>query len=131
MRLLANENFPLKSVHILKAGGFDIMVVGAEFAGVADQEVMEVAIQEERTIVTFDRHYGELIFRHGYRPACGVIYLRWKQFGPDDPGKYLLELLTNTEIDFSHALTVIDEDTIRQRRYGPENRDTGASPARK
>ncbi len=118
MRLLANENFPLGSAHVLRAGGFDIKVVGVEFAGITDREVMEIAIREERTIVTFDRHYGELIFRHGYRPASGVIYLRWKHFGPEDPGRYLTELLTSTGIDFSHALTVIDEDTIRQRRYG-------------
>jgi predicted nuclease of predicted toxin-antitoxin system len=126
MRLLANENFPLKSALILKAAGFDVKVVGVEFAGITDREVLEIAIREERTIVTFDRHYGELIFRHGYRPPSGVIYLWRRQFGPQDPGRYLLELLRNTSIDFSHALTVIDEDTIRQRGYGPENRDRGA-----
>jgi predicted nuclease of predicted toxin-antitoxin system len=122
MRLLANENFPLKSVHILKAAGFDIKAVGVEFAGITDVEVMETAIREERTIVTFDRHYGELIFRDGYRPPSGVIYLRWQRFAPEDPGRYLAELLKSTSIDFFHALTVIDEDTIRQRRYVPEDR---------
>lgn len=120
MRLLANENFPLKSANILKAAGFDIKVVGVEFAGVTDREVMETAIREERTILTFDRHYGELIFRDGYRAPSGVIFLRWRQFGPEDPGKYLAQLLTSTEIDFSKALTVIDEDTIRQRKYPSE-----------
>ncbi len=120
MRLLANENFPLKSAHVLKAAGFDVKVVGVEFAGITDQEVVEIAIQEERTIVTFDRHYGELIFRQGYRPAAGVIYLRWKQFRPEDPGKYLVELLASSKIDFSCALTVIDQDSIRQRKYRPD-----------
>lgn len=119
MRLLANENFPLKSAQILHAQGFDIKVVGVEFSGITDREVMEIAIREGRTIVTFDRDYGELIFRHGYKPPAGVIYLRWKRFEPEDPGRYLAELLTGTEIDFSQALTVIDEDTIRQRRYKP------------
>jgi predicted nuclease of predicted toxin-antitoxin system len=122
MRLLANENFPLKSAHILRMAGHDTKAVGTDFAGITDMEVMEMAIQEGRTIVTFDRHYGELIFRHGYRPDAGVIYLRWKQFAPEDPGRYLAELLTNTEVRFSHALTVIDEDTIRQRRYEPGDR---------
>jgi predicted nuclease of predicted toxin-antitoxin system len=122
MRLLANGNFPLKSADILKAAGFDVKVVGVEFAGITDHEVMETAIREERTILTFDRHYGELIFRDGYRPGSGVIYLRWRQFTPEEPGRYLAELLKSAEIDFSQALTVIDEDTIRQRRYEPESR---------
>jgi predicted nuclease of predicted toxin-antitoxin system len=121
MRLLANENFPLRSAHILRATGFDISVVGVEHEGITDHEVMQIAIAEARTIITFDRHYGELIFRHGYRPPAGVVYLRWRRFGPEDPGRYLVELLKSAEIDFSHALTVIDEDTIRQRRYKPAN----------
>jgi predicted nuclease of predicted toxin-antitoxin system len=117
MKLLANENFPLKSAQILRAQGFDTKVVGLEFGGITDREVMEIAVREGRTILTFDRDYGELIFRHGYKPPAGVIYLRWRRFGPEDPGRYLAELLSGTGIDFSQALTVIDEDTIRQRRY--------------
>lgn len=123
MKILANENFPLASAALLAAAGFDVKVVGVEFAGITDQEIMGIAIRERRVIVTFDRHYGELIFRHGYRPESGVIFLRWRQFGPEDPGRYLAELFKSQEIDFSHALTVIDEDTIRQRRYTRRDRD--------
>jgi len=122
MRILANENVPLKSADVLKAAEHDVKVVGVESPGITDQEVMELAIREERTIVTFDRHHGELIFRHGYRPEAGVIYLRWRQFQSEDPGRYLVELFKNTGIDFTNALTVIDEDTIRQRRYSREDR---------
>jgi len=119
MRLLANENFPLRSARIIEAAGFDIKMVGVEFTGITDREVLEIAIREERMILTFDRHYGELIFRQGYRPTAGVIYLRWRQFRPEDPGRYLAELLMSPRIDFSHALTVIDQDSIRQRKYPP------------
>ena len=117
MRLLANENLPLRNADILRAAGFDIKSVGVEFAGISDQEVVEIAIREERTIVTFDRHYGDLIFRQGHRPPAGVIYLRWRQFRPEDPGRYLAELLASPNIDFARSLTVIDQDSIRQRRY--------------
>ncbi len=46
--------------------------------------------------------------------------MNWKDYivaDPEDPGRYLAEFLTGIEIDFSYTLTVIDEDTIRQRRY--------------
>lgn len=76
MKLLADENFPFQSVQVLKARGYDIKVVGLEYGGITDQEVMQIAMREGRTIVTFDRDYGELIFRRGYRPPAGVIYLR-------------------------------------------------------
>jgi predicted nuclease of predicted toxin-antitoxin system len=117
MKLLANENIPLASVQYLIAEGLDIKSVGKEFKGISDREVIQLAIEEERTIITFDRDYGDLIFGHGYKPPCGVIYLRWKTFNPDDPGKYIASVIMKSQIDFSYALTVIDEDSIRQRRY--------------
>ena len=117
MQLLANENIPLASVKYLRSCGLDIKAVGQEFSGISDQEVIQLAIEEERTIITFDRDYGELIFKHGYKPPCGVIYLRWRTFNPDEPGRYLLSIIQKSQIDFSYALTVIDEDSIRQRQY--------------
>ena len=67
MKLLANENFPLTSVKILKDSGFDIMYIGTGFSGILDPEVMQIAIDQKRTMLTFDRDYGELIFKKGFK----------------------------------------------------------------
>ena len=40
MKLLANENFPLASVNVLKEAGFDINAVGIECSGILDEEVI-------------------------------------------------------------------------------------------
>lgn len=117
MKLLANENFPVSSVHILAEAGFDIVAVGRDFAGILDSEVIDLSIKENRIILTFDRDYGELIFRKGYKPQAGVIYLRWDEFGPEEPGEYLLKLLRSGEIQFDKKLTVISREHIRQRKY--------------
>ncbi len=63
MKLLANENFPLRSVSYLREKGFDIKAIGVESPSIKDREVMEIAMREDRLILTFDRDYGELIFR--------------------------------------------------------------------
>jgi len=117
MRLLANENFPLTSVKILEKAGYDIIYVGLDFKRILDNEVIDIAIKEERTIITFDRDYGELIFKKGYRPRSGVIYLRWNNFQPDEPGEFLMELFKTKEIKYGSRLTVITDKNIRQRRY--------------
>ena len=118
MKLLLNENIPSAGVQLLRDEEFDIVSVGEDFKGISDREVIELAILEERIIVTFDRDYGELIFRYGYKPTAGVVYLRLQQFRPDEPGRYLAALLTSDNIDFSSALTVVDDDSIRQRKFG-------------
>lgn len=117
MKLLANENFPLKSVEYLEGKGFDIIAVGVKHPSVKDNIVINVAIREDRLILTFDRDYGELIFRHNYRPKMGVIYLRLDAYEPDEPGKIIDDLLRNNKLEFQNALTVLDKHGIRQRKY--------------
>jgi predicted nuclease of predicted toxin-antitoxin system len=117
MKLLANENFPQSSVRLLKEAGYDIVSVGEDFAGIMDSEVIDFAVKENRTIITFDRDYGELIFKRGYKPSAGVIYLRWENFQPEEPGKYLIEFLSSLNIQFEGMLTVISTDNIRPKRF--------------
>ena len=71
MKILANENFPIASVKILELHGFDIKFIGFECPSVTDEEVMKLASSEQRTVLTFDRDYGELIFKYGFRPKVG------------------------------------------------------------
>jgi len=117
MKLLANENFPLASVKILEDAGFDIIAVGKDYAGILDSEVIELAMVEKRAILTFDRDYGELIFRKGYKPHSGVIFLRWDSFQPNEPGEYLIEFFQSKIIQFEGMLTVIGRENIRQRKF--------------
>ncbi len=117
MKLLANENFPYKSIFYLKENGYDVLSIGMDNPSITDAEIMNIAIIEERTILTFDRDYGELIFRHHYKPEQGVIYLRFDEYTPELPGYIVENIILNKEIDLKRALTVVDKNGIRQRKF--------------
>jgi predicted nuclease of predicted toxin-antitoxin system len=117
MKLLANENFPLDSVKYLSDKGFDIKSIGVDNMSISDREVMTIAINEGRLILTFDRDYGELIFKYFYQPEMGVIYLRLDKYEPDEPGSIIENLLSNPDFNTSRKLTVVNNDGIRQRSY--------------
>jgi predicted nuclease of predicted toxin-antitoxin system len=117
MKILANENIPFTSVKVLRNEGYDVKAVGDEFQGITDKEVIELAIIEKRLIITFDKDYGELIFKYQLRPPEGVIYLRFSNFTANYPAEFLLNLFKNTELTFDFTFTVIDENSVRQRRY--------------
>ncbi|MFN2423849.1 MAG: DUF5615 family PIN-like protein [Cryomorphaceae bacterium] len=85
--------------------------------GIRDEEVMTIAIEEKRTILTFDRDYGELIFKKEYKPEQGVIYLRLNKFKADQPGKIIERMVLEQSLDFTRALTVVEITGIRQRKY--------------
>lgn len=115
MKLLANENIPLASYKYLIEVGYDIIHVGEVNPSILDQEVMELAIRESRIIITFDRDYGTLIFKQGFKPL-GVIYLRLSGYSPIFPGKFIETLLQINSFEFIGNFTVASEENIRQRK---------------
>ncbi len=115
MRFLANENFPVPSIHRLREAGYEVAAVIEDNRGCDDTEVMARAVSEERIIITFDRDYGELIYRLRVSPPPGVIYLRYAPRTPFEPAAQLIELFRDGQIVFEGKFTVIKRDQIRQR----------------
>ena len=46
-----------------------------------------------------------------------MIYLRIDEFEPEEPGLIIEEIITNPDMIFSCALTVVDKSGLRQRKY--------------
>ena len=114
-RFLANENIPLGSVHQLRAAGHDIIAASESFPGAGDTEVLSRARREDRIILTFDRDYGELIYRRGLPSPSGVVYLRFVPNSPTQVAEILEELQQMTGLSLEGRYTVVDLERIRQR----------------
>lgn len=117
MKFLANENVPISSVNALKKSGIDIIAIGVDNPSISDVQVMQIAIEESRTIITYDSDYGELIFKYGYKPKAGIIFLRNQPSEPLETAKILEKLISNPNLLFDGALTVVDSNSIRQKKY--------------
>ncbi len=117
MKLLANENFPAASVAILRNLGYDVTSIDEDDPSISDEAVMKIAIQQDRTNLTFDRDYGELIFKHGYQPPMGVIYLRTDPYNPTFPAEIAHQLISSSGLMLKGMLTVVTDEKVRQRRY--------------
>ncbi len=115
MRFLANENFLLPSVRLLREKGYDTASITEDSPGIEDTEVLARAADEQRVILTFDRDYGELIYRLRLRSPKGVIYLRFRPHTPEEPALLLLNLFWREGLLFEERFTVVDRDQIRQR----------------
>ena len=115
MRLLANENIPVPSIRLLRQAGYDITAIIEDSPGIPDTAVLARAADEKRIILTFDRDYGELIYRRGLRSPSGVIYLRFQPQAPTEPAELLLNLFQTDHIEFEQRFTVVERDQIRQR----------------
>lgn len=117
MKFLANENIPFSSITYLKSQGIDIKSIGVDNPSITDREVMEIAIKEDRIIITYDSDYGELIFKLGYSPEAGVIYIRPQPKSPLETAEIISKLISNENLSFGRSLTVVDSKNIRQKKY--------------
>ena len=116
IKFLANENFPYPSIKLLREKGFEIVSIGEEYSGISDERVLKIAVEKKLVILTFDRDYGELIFKYMKETPPAVVYFRTKGDHPADSGKLLIELLEKPEFKLIGFFTVIEETGIRQRK---------------
>lgn len=114
MRLLADENIPNLVVELLCDHGHDVLWVGEEAPGISDREVLSLAIIENRTLITFDTDFGELVFRLKVDAPFGVILFRLPPNSPSTIAQIIIRTL-ETQLDWTGLFSVVDENQIRTR----------------
>lgn len=113
IQFLADENVPRASVESLRLSGIDIVPVFQQ--GAADVAVLEQARAEDRLLVTFDRDFGELIYRNGEPSPRGIVFLRFVPVSPEEPAAVLLTLLEHPTIGVEGLFTIVTREQVRQR----------------
>lgn len=76
MRWLCNENIPRILVEALRGHGHDVVWIREASPGVADADVLALAVRERRICLTFDKDFGELAATTTLPAGCGVVLLR-------------------------------------------------------
>ena len=119
VKLLANENFPAPAIRRLRAegvDGVDGLSVAELMPASSDVEVLAFARQEGRWIVTFDRDYGDLVFREGLLPLPAILFFRQEPYPPDRPADLVLAMLSEPQ-QAEGCMVVISERNIRRKRF--------------
>lgn len=75
MNILADKNIDGPLVRWLREQGHDAIWVAEKGPGTEDPEVLTAATARDRILLTFDRDFGDLVFRQN-QTAAGVVLLR-------------------------------------------------------
>ena len=76
IRFLTDENVPPALAEFLRQKGFDVKEtrrVGV--SGISDARIIELARRDERVLITFDRHFGNLLL-YPLDSHYGIIRIR-------------------------------------------------------
>lgn len=112
--LLVNENFPAPATRLLRASGLDVVAVGDTHAGMDDRDIMALAREQSRWLLTFDTDYAELVFRRHLPAPPAVVLVREPHYRPDEPAQWILPLVgAASEID--GFFCVVSRGRLRKR----------------
>lgn len=113
--ILADENIPRASIKSLRNAGLDVLSVAEKAPGISDSAVLEMARSESRLLLTFDRDFGELVYRRGHTAPPGIIYVRFAPTDPNEVAVVLRNVIEGGQVEFVGRLSVITRDSVRQR----------------
>lgn len=117
-RWLLNENVPMPAVRRLRAKGWDALSVAESATSAADPAVMALACEQGRWLATFDRDYGELVFRRQFAAPRLVLLLRVRSYQPEEPAEWIESLCSAGKLLEGH-FHIFDGRTIRRRSLPP------------
>jgi predicted nuclease of predicted toxin-antitoxin system len=118
MRWLVDECVDAGLVELLRQSGHDAVYVADIAPRASDVEVMEVALREQRLLLTEDKDFGDLTFRQA-RPVPGIVLLRIAAERRQRKGERLLAAIHRFGPAMFGRYTVIEEARFRARSLRP------------
>ena len=115
MKFLLDQSADARLVPWLTKRGHDAVRIGRDYPpSLPDEEVLAIAEREGRILITDDRDFGELVFRHR-QPHAGVIYLRLASYSFALTTARLNDVLTHHASRLDRFL-VVTPGSVRERR---------------
>ncbi len=112
MRFLVDECTGPAVARWLREQQHDVFSVFDQARGIDDDHVLDLAVAEERILITNDKGFGDKIFRD-QRLHCGVVLLRLENERTVQKLAALKKLLEAYEDDLPNRFVVVTEKTIR------------------
>jgi predicted nuclease of predicted toxin-antitoxin system len=112
MRFLADENCDFRVVRALRAAGHDVMAVVDVALGARDEDVIHLAVEEDRIFITEDRDFGQLVYA-ATKTAPGVILVRFPSTARADLPAVLVEFVWQHGTKLGGRFTVVQPGRVR------------------
>jgi predicted nuclease of predicted toxin-antitoxin system len=114
LKFLADECCDAGIVASLRATGHDVVYVPERYAGISDDEVLQIAFAEGRILLTEDKDFGELAYRLK-KPAYGMILIRIAVQERHRKWPRMEALIAKHQDKLQGHFVVVDQDKYRFR----------------
>jgi len=121
MSWLADECVPAPLVALLRSDGHDLLSVAEVAAAMSDADVVALALQEKRLLLTEDKDFGDLVVRRE-RAVPGVVLMRIDTDNSRLKAARLAAVVDDTGRGFSAATRWSNKDAFGLDAFGAGDR---------
>lgn len=114
LKFLADESLESRIVLFLRDKGYDILAISEVTPSIKDTEVLKIARNENRVIITNDKDFGDLVF-FNHLKHTGIILCRFKTERIQYKIDAITKLLKYHKNKLVGNFVVVDETEVRIR----------------
>ncbi len=115
MRIIVDESTGVVVARWLRSLDHDVLSIREDRPRMTDEDILALAVRDDRVVVTNDKDFGELVFREG-RAHRGVILLRLADDRTPAKIAALERLFADLPDDLEECFVVVTERSIRVTR---------------
>ena len=112
MRLVADESCDFSVVVAVRAAGHDVVSIMEAMPGVDDEQVIAVATEDKRLLLTEDKDFGQLVFAAA-KENSGVILIRYPASARASLSAAVIQLLADRGDALYSRFAVLEPGRVR------------------
>ncbi len=98
----------------LKDNGYDVKSIRDINPRMEDREILKIAVDEDRMIITMDKDFGELVYKSGLLHS-GVLILRLEDARANEKVSIVKEIVHKYGVKMQHRFCVFQNGRLRIR----------------
>lgn len=115
MTFWTDESVDFPIIEQLRESGHTVKSILEKFPGISDDQVLELAVQDRNILLTCDKDFGELIYRHK-KTHFGIVLIRLESLKSAEKALLITKLVAEHAQDLENSFTVVGEKFIRIRK---------------
>lgn len=120
MKWLADACVDARLVESLKMAGCDIRQLASQETSLSDEDVLKIAYEEERILLTDDKDFGEWVVRRK-SPVHGLIIVRIDPLEINLKISQLIDIYKNFKDELRGKILIVGPEHYRLRPIGNKN----------
>lgn len=114
MRFIVDESAGAAVVEYLQSSGHDVLAIAEIMRQADDPDILTLALNETRILITNDKDFGELVYRTG-QTHHGVLLLRLHNESSANRVRVVKSVLENYTDRLAEQFVVATESNVRIR----------------